>query len=213
MPLPLSSIAIQEKNKIANSDSVFLLLAEIIIPGLPDPIRVVANTEDLAVENGTGYQWRGQDWIAFPFEIDEINESDSGEVPRVEIKVGNVNREIEFYLHEYDRYCKINGHVPVVCHLYVINTLNVGSNDPEVHHEFELVQPKTSSQWATFVLGASNPFNRRFPQRRMIPACGWKFKDFRCGYSGSALNCNKSFARCKQLGNSRRFGGFYATKR
>lgn len=205
MPLPLSSIAIEEKNKLTNSDSVFLIALEIIIPGLPEHIRVIANTEDIT--------WQGETWQAFPFEMDEITETDAGEVPRIEIKVGNVNREIEFYLHEYDRYCKLNGHQPVVCHIYVVNTLNLDSSDPEVHHEFELVQPKTNPQWATFVLGASNPFNRRFPQRRMIPVCGWKFKDNRCQYSGSARNCNKSFARCKALNNSSRFGGFYATGR
>ncbi len=205
MPLPLSSIAIEEKNKLANSDSVFLIALEIIIPGLPDSIKVVANTEDVT--------WRDDNWQAFPFEMEEITETDSGEVPRVDIRVSNVSREMEFYLHEYDRYTKLNGHQPVICHIYVLNTLDLESGDPVVSHEFELIQPKTNPQWATFTLGASNPFNRRFPQRRMIPVCGWKFKDARCRYSGSSRNCNKSFARCKQLNNTHRYGGFYATGR
>lgn len=205
MSLPLSSLAIEEKNKLATSDSVFLIAAAIEIPGVQETIRVVRNTEDIT--------WRGETWQKFPFEMEEITESDTGEVPRVDVRVGNASREMELYIHQYDLYCKENGHAPVVCHLYVINTLNLESDDPEVEHEFELIQPKTDSMWATFTLGASNPFNRRFPQRRMIPACHWKFKDGRCQYDGGATSCNKSFTRCKELNNSERFGGFYATGR
>lgn len=205
MSVPLSSVAIQEKNKIANSDSVFLLCMEIDIPTLTENIKIVANTENIT--------WRGDEWIAFPFELDEISESDSGEVPRVDVKVSNVSREIEFYIHEYDRYCKENGFSPIWCYIYVVNSLNLDSDDPERELFFELVQPKTNPQWVTFTLGASNPFNIRFPKRRMIPKCSWKFKSDECGYSGSAINCNKTLNRCKELNNTARFGGWYASGR
>jgi phage-related protein len=35
-----------------------------------------------------------------------------------------------------------------------------------------------------------------------------KFKDARCGYTGSASTCDKSYKRCKELGNTLRFAGF-----
>lgn len=204
MPLPLSSVAIEEKNKLG-TDSVFLVLLEISIPGLTDRVRVVHNSEDVV--------WRGESWVAFPFKMEEISESSTGEVPRVEIRVGNVNRVMELYIHEYDRYCKTNGYSPITCRIYVVNSLNLASDDPEVEHVFDLMQPKTSPLWATFVLGASNPFNQRYPLRRMLPVCEWRFKDKRCLYSGAAGTCNQSFARCVQLANTRRFGGFYGTGR
>jgi phage-related protein len=205
MPVPLSTIAIEEKNKLANPDSIFLLAMEIEIPGLEIPVRVVANTENIT--------WRDHEWVAFPFDIDEITETDSGEVPRVDVRVGNVSREMEYYIHEYDRYCKENGFSPVICKLFVLNTLNLESQDPERELVYELVQPRTDPQWVTFTLGASNPFNLRYPRRRMIPTCEWRFKGETCGYDGVAENCNKTFANCKELDNASRFGGFYATGR
>ena len=202
MPLPLSTVAIQEKNKLANSTSVFLLLLQITVPGLEDPIRVVANTENII--------WNGHEWIAFPFEINEIVESNTGEVPRVDVRVSNVGRAMEMYVHEYDRHCKINGRVPIEARIIVVNSLGLESPEPEVEHVFELLQPKSSPQWMTFVLGAANPWNRRFPQRRMIPSCGWRFKSPRCGYAGAAATCDGTITSCRQLGNTR-FGGAYAT--
>lgn len=204
MPLPLSSTAIIEKNKLANPDSVFLAAMEITVPGLETPIRVVANTEDIT--------WRGETWVAFPFEIDEISESMT-EVPRVEVRVSNVSRQMELYLHEYDRYCKLNGYDPVVCKIFVVNSLNLASSDPEVEHEFLLLQPRTNAQWATFTLGASNPWNRRYPQRRLLPSCPWRFKGTECQYAGAEGSCNKTLARCRELSNTSRFGGHYAAGR
>jgi lambda family phage minor tail protein L len=212
MPAPLSTIAITEKNKLANADSVFLIALKIEIPGMEEDIRVVANTENIA--------WRGYDWIAFPFDLDEVTETDSGEVPQVDVKVSNVSREMEYYVHEYDSYCKQNGFEPIICKIYVINTLNLDSSEPERELTFELVQPKTDTQWVTFTLGASNPFQKRFPRRRMLPSCPWEFEGPRCGFDSRTvssakgpLRCNKTFQRCKELGNAARFGGFYATGR
>ncbi len=202
MPLPLSSIAIEEKNKLA-TDSVFLICLEITIPGT-GVVRVVRNNQDLT--------WKGETWVAFPFELDEIGDTSKGEVPQVNVRVSNVSRALEAYLYEYDAYCKANGFEPITVKIFVVNTKVIqadGNAAPEVEHEFELKQPRTDSQWVTFVLGASNPFNRRFPQGRILKnVCRYRFKDTRCGYSGAETACDKTLTRCRALGNSTRFGGF-----
>ncbi len=203
MPLPLSSIAIEEKNKLANSDSVFLIALEIIIPGLTEHIRVIANTEDIT--------WDGETWRAFRFDIDEIIDGDSGEVSRVDVWVSNASREMETYLHQYDAYCKANGFEPVLCTIYVLNSLDLASSTPGCELKFKLIQPKTSSERVTFTLGARNVFNIRYPKRRLIPSCQWAFKGDQCTYSGGETSCNKTFARCQELDNTIRFGGFYVT--
>jgi len=35
-----------------------------------------------------------------------------------------------------------------------------------------------------------------------------RFKDCRCGYSGSEAKCDRTFDRCKELGNEANFAGF-----
>ena len=203
MPLSLSSIAIEEKNKLANADSVFVVALKIVIPGVTDPVRVVANNEDIT--------WDGETWQAFPFEINEITEI-SGERPRVEVRVANASREMELYLHEYDYYCKTTGYAAITCNIYVINTLNLASATPEVMHEFLLLQPKSNSRWVTFILGANAPWTLRFPPHRMVPSCRWRFKSTECGYSGGESTCDKTLPRCRVLGNSERWGGFYGQR-
>jgi phage-related protein len=205
MPISLSSIAITEKNKL-NSDSVFLVALKIDIPASPSHtiVRIVNNSENIT--------WLGETWVAFPFTINEISEA-TGEVPRVDIQVSNVSRVIDVYLAYYDAYIKANGYEPITVYIYVINTAVIANNGnaaPEVEHIFELKQPKLDSKWATFTLGASNPYNRRFPQNRMFAShCRFRFKgtDGRCGYTGVTTNCNHSLTACRALNNSIRFGG------
>lgn len=208
MAIPLSSIAIEEKNKLA-TDSVFLVALKMTIPGVADPIRIVNNNENITWKYD-GYT--DGTWVAFPFTIEEITES-TGEVPRVDIKVSNVSRAMDVYLAQYDAYIKANGYSPVTVNIYVINTKVIAGDDdaaPEVEHIFELKQPKADSMWATFTLGAMNPYNRRFPQNRILKNhCRFRFKgsDGRCGYAGVETTCNHTLARCRELSNSIRFGG------
>jgi hypothetical protein len=35
-----------------------------------------------------------------------------------------------------------------------------------------------------------------------------KFKGTRCGYAGVEIICDRTLTRCRELANSRRFGGF-----
>lgn len=202
----LSSIAIEEKNKLA-TDSIFLPCLSITIPGLTDPVRVVRDNQNLT--------WAGHTWIAFPFEIDEIGDNSKGEIPQVNIMVCNISRAIEAYLQEYDTYCKTYGFAPITVDLYVINTKAVTANPncaPEVEHSFILKQPKTDSKWATFTLGASNVYTMRVPPGRILKnTCRFKFKDSRCGYTGSGATCTKTLTACRAYGNSVRYGGFPGT--
>lgn len=196
----LSSTAIEEKNKLIGN-SVWLLALKITIPGLGTPIRLVRNNEAIT--------WDGETWSAFPFEIDEVGDVSSGEVPRVDIRVSNISRAMEVYIQAYDTYIKTNGFSPVLVNIYVLNSLNLTSATPEVEHLFELKQPKTNSKWATFTLGAANPFNKRFPIMRILKNhCRFIFKGTLCGYAGVGATCDKTLTTCRSYSNSDRFGGF-----
>jgi phage-related protein len=231
MPRTISSFGILEKNKLATT-TVWLLMLEITVPGISEPIRITSNNESVT--------WRGEPWIAFPFELDDISEESKGEVPRVNLRVSNVTRSMESYLQDFDLYTKTNGYAPIEVKIYVVNNHGAFSSgvvtdstasgavtettvsgaftdelydivnpDPEVEHVFELMNPKTDSMWATFTLGASNPFNRRFPQARILKNhCRFIFKDAWCGYAGGQTTCDKTLTRCRALSNSIRFGGF-----
>lgn len=209
MPLSLSTVAIQEKNDL-NSDSVFLVGMRIVIPGLDDPLRIIDNSENITWQHPEDTS--PEDWIAFPFQIEEITDSSSGEVPMVTVKVSNVSRVMDQYLQYYDDYIKANGPSPVTVSIFVINSKVIAANsaaDPETEHIFELQQPKADAEWATFILSSSNPYQRRFPQNRILRNhCRYKFKgaDGRCGYTGYLTTCDHTLTQCRERNNSVRFG-------
>lgn len=231
MPRTISSYAIQEKNKL-NSSTVWLLMLEIVVPGVSEPIRITSNNESVT--------WRDETWVAFPFELGEIGEQSKGEVPQVTLRVSNVSRSMESYLQDFDLYTKTNGYTPVEVRIYVVNNMgsfssgvvtdsiadgavtdsgasgaltdtlyDISNPDAEVEHVFELMNPKTDSKWATFTLSAANPFRKRFPQARILKNhCRFIFKDAWCKYAGAETECDKTLTRCRALSNSTRYGGF-----
>jgi lambda family phage minor tail protein L len=198
----LSLTAIQEKNKLG-TDSVFAVLLDIEIPGVTEHITITSNGEDII--------WDGVTWMAFPFEIGELNEDGKGEVPQWEIKLDNKQRVIEKYLQDYDQYLKtygIEGN-EIKCSCHVVNTKDLANPETVKTVYFELSQPTTTPENATFILTADSPFNIVAPKRKFIKTfCYWKFKGVECGYNGVQTECDKTLTRCKQLGNSTRFGGF-----
>jgi phage-related protein len=272
MPLPISHTAIAEKNRLAAA-SAFIVLLEIAIPGLSEPVRVAGNSEDL--------DWRGQIWTRMEFSIEDIGDHAKGEIPRVEIRVANVGNVIGNYIRQYDNWTKLNGYSTLEVAIFVVNTLAIAplavtalsltapgialamcpghrfsagqeihvsgadqseydglhtitavdtdafsfavAGEPatpatgdiavslasaEVEHRFDLKQPQFDNVWATFTLGASNPFNRRFPQAMISQNhCRFRFKSDRCGYPGAETVCDHTLSRCRALGNSIRFGG------
>jgi phage-related protein len=205
VPIPLSSIAIAEKNKLA-TDAVWFVALEITIPGLADPVRISSNNESVT--------WRGETWVSFRFELAEIGEGRTGEVPRVELRVSNVDRQMEYYIWLYDSYIKSNGFTPIEVSIYVLVSKNLGSATPEAEHVYELKQPKANKIWATFILGASNPFNRRYPQHRLLKNhCRFRYNypagsSPLCGAPSSGYTtCDKTLTACRQRNNSVRFGG------
>lgn len=199
MPIVLNQAVLRDKNAL-HGGNPFLLLLAISVPGVADVLRVVLNTEDII--------WRGAEWKAMEFELDEIGQG-AGEVPQVELRVANPSRVFDPYIDQYDAWVKKYGFSPISVHIIVINTADMVSGAAVVDHEYELVTPKSTEQWVTFTLGASNPFEARFPLDRILKThCRYKFRDRRCGYSGTVTTCGHTLSDCRKRGNSARFGGF-----
>lgn len=77
---------------------------------------------------------------------------------------------------------------------------------------YDIKQARPVGEAIQLTLGGPNPVKMRFPADRywadQCPyARGFK-NDPRCGYTGSETSCDGSLARCTELGNQTRFGGF-----
>ncbi|MFH1982720.1 MAG: DUF1833 family protein [Pseudomonadota bacterium] len=195
MALSLSAAAIFEKNRL-RSDGAWLLLLTIVLPDTTT-IRVCRNTDDV-IWPAAG----GDTYVAFPFTIDEIGDSSKNEVPSFTVKVSNVTKALQPYLQA------ANGGTGATVTLRVVHSAHLDLTSAEVELTFEVTKAASDEQWVTFTLGTQNIYTRKFPRSRVEGNfCRYRaFKGARCGYSGSETECNRTLTRCRELGNSTRFG-------
>lgn len=195
MGLPsLVAVAALEKNKIATTNA-FLILIEVQFEGAT--IRVVNNTEDIEWPAGSG-----QIWTAFPFRLGDLTEDSRGEFPSWQLKISNVSKTMSRYLEQY------KGGTDVKVVLRVVMSEHLDLAEPVMYETFSVEDTGQDAIWAMFNLGPAFSTKRRFPPETYRKNfCQFKFKGIRCGYNGSAAECNKTLKRCRELGNSVRFGG------
>lgn len=189
---------INDLNKLASDENLIVLL-EVEIPS-SDTLYLANFNESVA--------FLGNDYQPFLFEMGEISTS-KGEIPQFDIKIDNTSRGINSLMMDYDIYLKTNGidGNKIFANIIVVNTADL--SDYVIKERFELVSWNMDNNWASFKLGAENPFNKQYPSRQIFADfCQWKFKSSSCGYSGTESACDKSLVRCRQLNNSPRFGGF-----
>ncbi|HSV27246.1 MAG TPA: hypothetical protein VLH60_05075 [Sedimentisphaerales bacterium] len=202
MPLPLSSVAIAEKNKLA-TNSAFLLLLQIIIPGEASALRFVDNTDDIT--------WAGHTWQRFGFKVEQIREG-ANEVPQTVLAVDNIAPYMRQICQAYDHHLKTSGVRLIETRLYIVNTAALAAN-PDCAavdtYVFQISNIRLDHSWVYFTLSASNPYRRRFPQHRILKdGCRFAFRGPLCGYAGTEIDCDRTLRRCRELGNSSRFGAF-----
>lgn len=194
MSLSLPSALIAQKNLLASDDPVLALL-EIDMPQLVDTLRLVANDVDIT--------WNGNDYAAFPFEIDNIGEPAKGELPSVSLRVSNVSRAIQGYVELAD------GGVDADVKIIVINGGDLAFTTPYIELEFRVSGTSVDENWVTFNLTSVDTWARTFPKNKIVKNhCNYKFKGLHCGYAGVETECNRTLTRCRALNNSNRFGGF-----
>lgn len=191
--LNIPSELIAEKNKLFASGA-FLELLEIQMSELSETLRVVNNNDDVV--------WDGHTWQKFQFEPDDFSESQEGETSRVGIKVSNVMRVTQGYIEQTE-----DGLVEDEVIYRLIHSDHL-DKDPAITINFTVLKAECDELWTYFTLGAENFFLNRFPLHVYSrKVCRYEvFKGTGCGYGGSEAQCDRTFARCIELGNQARFG-------
>ncbi len=197
--LSLSEVSRLEKNKLS-SDGIWYVMLEV---RLNDEDNTVLNF----VRNNENVHWNGIEWMAFPFELGDNTETAKREIPKVQIKVSNIGKAVQRYIE------MAKGGVGADVDLLTVNSNDLENLTPCQNYKFQVYGVSCDSKWITFELHAMNPFEKRFPiERALKNNCRFKFKEARCGYTGGEAVCNKTIVRCRELGNSPRFGGFRGIK-
>lgn len=171
------------------------LLVFLDITAGSETLRLVANNEDLT--------WQGNLYTAFSFQVDMPGADGKGAVTTLPLKICNVERVLRPYLEAYD------GGVGLPVTITLVNPAMLDEDYSELTATLFNLATDSDASWVYFTLGPINPLNKPFPPDQYIAKhCRFDFKtDPRCGYAGTATECDRSIDACRALGNSRRFGG------
>lgn len=193
--LDLSAAAKLEKNKIS-STGAWIVLLEVQFQGAT--IKICNNNENIEWPTGSG-----QEWIAFPFELGNVTEDSKGELPQLSVKISNVTGSMQQYVEQY------SGGTDATVILRVVHSEHLDNPVSELPDQHFTVKKTTADNyWVTFTLGPDYTLTQCVPPNKYRKNfCPYKFKRIECGYSGVATECNRTLGRCRELGNSKRFGG------
>lgn len=194
MPYDISTDAIIEKNKITSEHTWLLLLK--ITYGVEDIGHICLNNESVS--------WDGKTWLPAIFSLTGLSETKDAEIPSVTLTIDDFQRNLIPTLEES------GGGVGTVVTLYVVHSNHLDNLTPELEEEMEIISVTIDARSkVVFTLGSENLSTLRCPQQRYLKNhCRFVFKSSRCGYSGIETSCNRTFARCKELNNETRYGGF-----
>lgn len=151
------------------------------------------------------------EYTKFPITHDEITENTKGEIDTTKVQLSNISRLIEYYLQNYDLRGK-----KVSIKMVFADKLD----DPDCYVEFSNYIDAYSSNVKDVVFSLMSKFdvlNVTVPGMLWLrDFCQWLFASpavraaglgQECGYTGVETSCNRTWQRCKELSNSRRFIG------
>lgn len=154
-------------------------------------------------------EYDGKEFLGAPLDFEDIKREDTTEVLKVGITLSNVNQQISGI---------ISAHGDVVTgtrvNLYGVY-LNTSTLEIVSGMETILLAGRANNLELTLNEAKINVeldlagYEQTAPRMTYGTNCQWfKFKDIKCGYTGSATTCDRSASTCKRLGNIENYGGF-----
>lgn len=192
--LSLSTAAIIEKNSL-ESDNPWILLFDIKKDG-----QLIASL----CRNTENVQYNGKTYTAFPIKLEEIDENSDGSVSTFTIMFSNLESIFSAVIQQYNGFtdCEIE----MTC-IFVEN--DTSSNTFIFSTQYKTGNSIDDGDWLKVTCETFNPHQKQIPRATLRKTlCRYKdFKGERCQYSGTETWCDRSLARCSQLGNEAFFGG------
>lgn len=207
MSIKLIQPLIEEKNKISQ-DQPWLLFLTMTNVAKTLTLRLVRNTENIT--------FKGHEYIAFPFEIDNIPEASVGSLPTLTIKVSNVDRQIQTYV-EQDATFGSGWEVLIsLAHISQLNGTNLEDQVAEIEHKFQSLDLTADNESLVINLGVRNPMLVQFPRQQYAGGfCQRTFNDGQgCPYAAQGLpftnytSCKRTLAQCKERFSPNRLNAY-----
>ncbi|MFC1710012.1 hypothetical protein ACFL2J_08165 [Candidatus Omnitrophota bacterium] len=154
---------------------------------------------------GKPIEFGGNEYAPYVISHNSLEEDLSGKATNVNLRIANVNRNIQAIVDNYS----LNEKQVII---YTVTEENISDPQAYTSDEYSIMDIVTTPRDA--VLRLTSPFevfDVRIPKRYFFRAyCRFKFKDVNCQYAGTENDCNKTLQRCRDLSNTIHFGAFPA---
>lgn len=210
------------RNELRASDP-WIWLFEFEIPTTPPTrLRLAANPE--AVTFGTDSDGNALTYSPFPIRIGTMRQTSEGDIPSVDITIGNPDRILSAYIETYD------GMIGQPVKAILVNSGDLANPRSKLEDRGEIRLCTVGGNSVVVRVSTYSLYQRRFPPFRYVSrTCRHQFGDVNCGYAipagatnttGGGYNvCSKSLAACEARGadelarnvevlHPQRFGGW-----
>jgi phage-related protein len=151
----------------------------------------------------------GNNYLGAPLELSIPARDDNAEVLRMKATISNVNQSISGIIGQH-------GDVITGCECTLTQVfLNTSTFSliPDIDRVLFIGKANnlqlTNESASLDVVCSLGGFEKQAPFMSYGVNCQYrKFKDCRCGYTGSEKTCDRTLETCKRYGNQERFGGF-----
>lgn len=147
----------------------------------------------------------GQEYESVEIKRSEVQTSLDGSLEKITLTLSNADLIIASYVAINGN--KINNRRCLIQEV----SLAYLDNSADAITVFDGVMNNLQMDISTYTVDVQRTlgsFQSLSPVMTYSPLCQYKqFGDERCRYNGPATNCDRTFARCKELGNQLRYGG------
>jgi lambda family phage minor tail protein L len=206
---------------VASLDTGRVILNTDLRAEVAQPVEVYAVV--LLVDANHEVEYQGATYCQYPMQLQAMETTTENQDISVQLIMANVDKNIEYLIHEYDG---LRGRRVTVLTVFANHTAKIytplpdGTYDIQPNPEYNpqafvrdilQIDSFTSSAKAMqFTLTPALRLDVKLPRRRYVGGtCYFRYKDPEtCGYSGTLPACNHTLADCIRHGNQLRFGGF-----
>lgn len=154
-------------------------------------------------------RYNGEDYIGAPLSFGEIKKDDTSSVSKLNIQLSNVGLAISGIIGQRG---DVITNAPAVLTLVFldVNTHSLLPDYKQVLFAGNCNNLKLDYEEASMDIETSlGGYEILAPVMKYRTTCQVRrFKDCRCGYTGEETSCDRTFDRCKELGNQANFRGF-----
>lgn len=202
--LSLTQVLEQHRGQLRD-EQPWVWLYEVELPTSPKT-RVRVTNSVTPVQFGTTSAGVAVTFTPYPVAHDGFRETAAGDIPTLNVTVGNPTRELGALIEQYD------GLVGAPAVIRLVSLADVGNVLSQIEERSEVRRARVAGDVCSFALSAFSLYRRKFPPWRFTAfSCRWLFGGVECGYvippapGGSVgtgfATCGKTLGACDERGD------------